>query len=73
VGEEWLDDCLGFSFRKKNLIIVCGGILAASGKKILVIWEEVDWGAVSVQAYVNNMPIPYIWPFWYWESINNGP
>jgi hypothetical protein len=59
-------------FQKKDSIMVCGGILAATGKKVLVLWARNVWGTIRTQTYVDYILVPFIWPFWYWESIATG-
>jgi len=49
-----------------------GVILGATGKIVLVLWERDDWGTITVQTYVDYILVPFIWPFWYWESIATG-
>jgi hypothetical protein len=73
VGEEWLDEYHLPKFNKENSIMVWGGILGETGRKVLVLWEKNDWGTITAQTYIDNILQTSLWPFWFCESCHCGP
>lgn len=57
---EWLDDSLRPKLKKENSIIVLSGILRASGKKQITVWEWKVRGTISANTYMDHIPTPSI-------------
>lgn len=70
-GEEYHESCIAPKFKKKNAIMIWGGILGGQ-KTPLVLWQRDNWGTITAHSYVEHVLAPVLWPFWYHESRRRG-